>query len=389
NHHPLPDPAAGRTVRARRVHLERRHANGLACLWNAGIRACGDRRCPDWPPAWASRAHERRERLAGRGCPVDLRDGLLAAGGDPQPQPSGESRGGLARRRPVGVAREDHRRRRQGRGGGGPFLRRAPYARPLPVGVLSPAAVRLVKLRELDGGGGAERHGARHRYLAEAARRLRAAAARSGGQGGDRGVCGAQNAPVERERMSSWIANARMYAVTPEVESAWRGLLERVATEADVALDYLPFPAPQPLEQLWSRSDLGSVLMCGYPIALQLADVQPIAAPIPRVQWAAGRAVYRTDLIVREDAPFARLEDTFGGRAGWTVAHSHSGFNAFRHHLLAYRRPQRPKLYREMIGNLVTARNVLDAVREGRIDVGPLDAYWHMLIARHAPRLCE
>ena len=40
-----------------------------------------------------------------------------------------------------------------------------------------------------------------------------------------------------------------------------------------------------------------------------------------------------------------------------------------------------------MVGNLVTARNVLDRVREGRIDVGPLDAYWHMLIARHAPQL--
>ncbi|MBV8973919.1 MAG: PhnD/SsuA/transferrin family substrate-binding protein, partial [Sinobacteraceae bacterium] len=37
--------------------------------------------------------------------------------------------------------------------------------------------------------------------------------------------------------------------------------------------------------------------------------------------------------------------------------------------------------------NLVTARNVLDAVREGRIDIGPLDAYWHLLIARHAPQL--
>src|SRR5437879_2301573 len=48
---------------------------------------------------------------------------------------------------------------------------------------------------------------------------------------------------------------------------------------------------------------------------------------------------------------------------------------------------QRPALYAEMVGNLVTARNVLDAVREGRIDVGPLDAYWHMLIARHAPQL--
>ena len=180
-----------------------------------------------------------------------------------------------------------------------------------------------------------------------------------------------------------------MYAVTPEVESVWRRLLARVAEEAGVVLEYLPYPAPQPLEHLWSRPDLGAALMCGYPIALQLAHVQPIAAPIPRAPWAAGRAVYRTDLIVREDAPYKRLEDTFGGRAGWTVAHSHSGFNAFRHHLLAYRTQQRPTLYREMAGNLVTARNVLDAVREGRIDVGPLDAYWHMLIARHAPQLCQ
>lgn len=189
--------------------------------------------------------------------------------------------------------------------------------------------------------------------------------------------------------MSSRIANARMYAVTPDAESLWRELLARIATEADVALEYLPYPAPRPLEHLWSRPDLGAVLMCGYPIALQLAHVQPIAAPIPRVPWAAGCAVYRTDLIVREDAPYRELEDTFGGSAGWTVAHSHSGFNALRHHLLPYRTPQRPMLYREMIGNLVTARNVLDAVREGRIDLGPLDAYWHMLIARHAPQLCE
>jgi ABC-type phosphate/phosphonate transport system substrate-binding protein len=188
--------------------------------------------------------------------------------------------------------------------------------------------------------------------------------------------------------MSSWIANARMYAVTPEVESVWRALLERIAAQAHVALEYLPYPAPRPLEHLWSRPQLGAVLMCGYPIALRLAPVQPIAAPIPRAPWAGGCAVYRTDLIVREDAPFRQLEDTFGGRAGWTVAHSHSGFNAFRHHLLAYRTPQRQTLYREMAGNLVTARNVLDAVREGRLDVGPLDAYWHMLIARHAPQLC-
>jgi ABC-type phosphate/phosphonate transport system substrate-binding protein len=178
-----------------------------------------------------------------------------------------------------------------------------------------------------------------------------------------------------------------MYAVTAPVEGAWRELLAQVAREAAVPLSYLPYPAPQPLEELWSRGDLGAVFMCGYPIALGLAPVVPLAAPIPQAPWAQGKAVYRTDLIVRAEAPYRTIEDTFGGRAGWTVAHSQSGFNAFRHHLLGYRKAGGPALYREMHGNLVTARNVLDAVREGRIDIGPLDAYWHLLIARHAPEL--
>jgi len=188
-------------------------------------------------------------------------------------------------------------------------------------------------------------------------------------------------------RMSGWIANARMYAVTPAVEALWRALLGHVAQDAGVTLDYVPYPAPQPLEALWARPDLGAVFMCGYPIALGLAPVVPLAAPIPAAAWAQGRPVYRTDLIVRAAAPFRTLEETFGGSAGWTVAHSQSGFNALRHHLLGFRRADRPTLYARMQGELITARNVLDAVRDGRIDVGPLDAYWHLLIARHAPGL--
>jgi len=187
----------------------------------------------------------------------------------------------------------------------------------------------------------------------------------------------------------NFIANARMYAVAPEAETAWRELIAHVADEAGVALDYSSYPAPRPLEKLWARPDLGCVQMCGYPIALRLADVQPIAAPIPRAEWAGGRAVYCSDLIVRTDAPFRTLEDTFGGRFGWTVAHSHSGFNAPRHHLLRCRTSARPTLYREVRGNLITARAVLDAVRDGSIDVGPLDAFWHMLIRRWRPELCS
>src|SRR5258706_15807637 len=42
-----------------------------------------------------------------------------------------------------------------------------------------------------------------------------------------------------------------------------------------------------------------------------------------------------------------------------------------------------------MLGKLLTARAVIDSVREGRIDIGPLDAYWHLLAARHAPELTD
>ena len=187
--------------------------------------------------------------------------------------------------------------------------------------------------------------------------------------------------------MTPLISNARMYAVTPDAEAAWQRLIDHVARDAGVALTYEPYAAPQPLEVLWRRSDLGCVFMCGYPIASKLADVRPIASPIPDAAWAGGRALYRSDLIVRADSAFRTLEDTFGGTIGWTVEHSHSGFNALRHHLLGRHRTGGGDLYGRSVGPLITARGVLDAVMDGRIDIGPLDAYWHSLIRRHRPDL--
>ena len=187
----------------------------------------------------------------------------------------------------------------------------------------------------------------------------------------------------------TFIANARMYAVSPEAETAWNDLIAHVAEDADTSLSYLTYRAPRPLEQLWRRPDLGCVQMCGYPIALEIADVVPLASPVPAVAWARGRALYRTDLIVRNDAPYEVLADTFGATAGWTVEHSHSGFNALRHHLLPHRSPGRPQLYRHCVGHLVTARRILDSVVDGTIDIGPLDAYWHMLIAKYNPAMTQ
>ena len=180
-----------------------------------------------------------------------------------------------------------------------------------------------------------------------------------------------------------------MYAVSPAAEAEWKALIGHVAADAGASFDYLAYPAPQPLEALWRRPDLGCVQMCGYPIALGIAEVLPLASPVPAAPWAGGKAVYRSDLIVRKDAPYRALADTFGGAVGWTVEHSHSGFNALRHHLLPRRGEGRARLYRDSVGHLVTARGVLDSVRDGGIDIGPLDAYWHMLLRKYRPALTE
>jgi ABC-type phosphate/phosphonate transport system substrate-binding protein len=185
------------------------------------------------------------------------------------------------------------------------------------------------------------------------------------------------------------VANARMYAVTPRVASAWRELFLWVGQRAGVQLHWIDHAFPAPLGELWSRADLGCAFMCGYPFARSERPPKLLAAPMPSAPRYGGKPVYFTDFIVRATADFRTLEDTFGGRIGYTVEDSQSGFNAPRHHLLQFRRPLRPTLYKESVGPLITPRRVIDAVLEDRIDVGPLDSYCHDLLKKHDPALMD
>jgi len=184
----------------------------------------------------------------------------------------------------------------------------------------------------------------------------------------------------------SLIANARMYAVTPGVREAWQTLFDWVARTSAVPLIYIDHAAPAPLETLWARDDLGATYMCGFPFASAARKQRLIAAPVPSPPRYGGLPQYCTDFIVRADRPFARLSDTFGGRIGWTVGHSQSGYNAVRYHLLRYRRDQNETLFAQWVGPLITPRRVIEHVIEGKTDVGPLDSYVHDLLKRHEPK---
>jgi len=180
------------------------------------------------------------------------------------------------------------------------------------------------------------------------------------------------------------IVNARMYSVAPAAKAAWREVLEWILEHAHLRMEFVDQEPPATLADLWARSDLGCAMMCGLPYSHRKPRPILLAAPVPSPERYANRAVYFTDIAVRADSPFMKIEDTFGHVVGYTLTDSMSGHVALRRHLLPYRKGGEP-LYGKVVGDLVNARGNIQALIDGRIDVGPLDGYVHDLIRHNDP----
>ena len=178
-------------------------------------------------------------------------------------------------------------------------------------------------------------------------------------------------------------ASARMYSVTPGVKAAWDAVLAWVIHRAKLDWQVLDHPAPAPMAALWARNDLGLALMCGLPYSQRRPRPALVAAVVPAPARYGGRPVYFTDIAVRADSSYRTLEDTFGHTIGYTLHDSMSGYAALRRHLLPYRRDK--PLYARSVGGLQSARVVIEALADGRIDVGPLDSYSHDLLRENDP----
>lgn len=183
--------------------------------------------------------------------------------------------------------------------------------------------------------------------------------------------------------------NARMYSVNASAKADWNSLLAWVVHRAGLdwlALDHDP---PAPLSALWARDDLGLVVMCGLPYALSQPRPRLIAAPVPSPRRYGGRPVYFSDFVVRADAPWRTLEDTFGGVLAYTIPDSMSGGVAPYHHLMGLRRARGQRLFSAVLGDLLNGRGVIDAVVSGRADVGTLDSYYLDLLRQHDPAFAD
>lgn len=185
------------------------------------------------------------------------------------------------------------------------------------------------------------------------------------------------------------IANARMYSVAPGAVVAWKRLFAWLDEASGVPLTVVDHAFPALLNDLWGRPDLAATFMCGWPWLRHGATHRVVAAPIPSSAYARGQPQYCTHFVVHRDSNFEKLENTFGHRFAYTIADSHSGYNAPRHHLMRYRTAQKGPLFSEIIGPLTTPRRMLEAIAEGRTDVGPLDSFAFDLLSRHEPELAS
>jgi ABC-type phosphate/phosphonate transport system substrate-binding protein len=186
------------------------------------------------------------------------------------------------------------------------------------------------------------------------------------------------------------IANARMYAVDAQAAGLWRALLSTVTAQAGLNVEVIEHAPPAEIDDLWRRTDMAAVFMCGLPYAR--ADPKPtlIAAPVPSPAEFAGRPEYWSELVVRSDSRFDDLQSTFGGKICLTAPNSQSGYAAALQYLMAFDVARNAKaggarspLYREIAAPAVTPLGAVTAVVAGTADVAPIDAYAYRLLQKH------
>jgi ABC-type phosphate/phosphonate transport system substrate-binding protein len=187
------------------------------------------------------------------------------------------------------------------------------------------------------------------------------------------------------------VASSRMYNLTPDIRSLWDGFFGWLAHRSGVALSIIAHAAPAPLSELWERPDLGAVFMCGFPFASAARERRPVplAAPVAKADWSRGGPLYESHVAVSAASPFHSLEDLRGRRIGWTARDSQSGYHAVRALIASAFGEEARLFFGATAGPFFTPMGIIEAIADGRIAAGPLDAYAFDLLSRHAPDVVE
>ncbi|HEX2527188.1 MAG TPA: PhnD/SsuA/transferrin family substrate-binding protein [Geminicoccus sp.] len=176
-------------------------------------------------------------------------------------------------------------------------------------------------------------------------------------------------------------ASLPMYDL-PEVRDATDAWWAGIARHAGLA--GLPSALVRPDEPMtvWTAPDLLFAQTCGYPLSFALAGrVRYLATPCYRAEGCSG-PLYRSAIVVREDAAFASFADTRGAAVVINGHDSQSGCNVLRL-MAAEASGERP-----FFGSIrVSGGHVasLAAVKDGQADLAAIDCATLSLVRRHRP----
>lgn len=185
------------------------------------------------------------------------------------------------------------------------------------------------------------------------------------------------------------VANTRMYGAGDRCRRLWSELVAHISYDSEVLLEMVEHAAPAPIEDLWNRPDMGLVQMCGWPFWRSSPRPNLVAAPVLDHEYCQGQPLYWTNMVVRSDETADCLEDLFERRLGWTVEHSHSGYNAPRRMLLPHFLKSGRHLFSQSLGPYNSPIGIINALLDDEIDVGPVDGYFYLLLERHRPELAS
>ncbi|MEB2398453.1 MAG: PhnD/SsuA/transferrin family substrate-binding protein [Alcaligenaceae bacterium] len=184
------------------------------------------------------------------------------------------------------------------------------------------------------------------------------------------------------------ITSTRLYDATPSARDAWTVLLNAAYLQAGLRVEFIAHAWPTPVGELWEWPGLCGAFMCGWPFAQALRagrNFQAVASVVPDWPEYGGLARYRSEFLVRDDAPWATLEDAFGSRYGWMVRDSQSGWNAPRGVLKDHAAGRAAGLFSESKGPYGNPRGLIRALRQREIDLTAIDGWYLDLLRAHDP----
>jgi len=178
-------------------------------------------------------------------------------------------------------------------------------------------------------------------------------------------------------------ASLPMYDMNPAaVQAWWEGIAQALRAQG---VAHVPRAAswPADLDAHWHAPRLLLSQTCGHPLATRLHDVVQVVGAFRYTAPGCSGILYRSELVVRDDAPGHRLEDFKGAVAAINDLQSHSGCHALRALVAPLAAPSASFFARELESG--SHRASLALLRSGRADIAAIDCISLAAIRCHAP----